>query len=518
MAIVVETTKGPIAGDLSPDGAVAIFRGVPFAMPPVGPRRWRAPEPMEPWAGVRAAREPRPIAPQFPLPPDSLIPLGDEKQSEDCLTLNLWGPGDPEGRRLPVIVWLHLGAFQFGSGSAPIYDGENWPRAGAVMVTPNYRLNKFGFLAHPALSREQGGRSGNYGLLDQIAALEWVRDNIARFGGDPDRVTVAGVSAGSSSVTYLMGSPLARGLFHRAIAESGGSFGGTAERTGVGDRWQTLADAERLGEIWASDLGAASAEELRALPADQVRVASEPNWTDTAGTFDVAQPIIDGRVVLADSRTVFVAGDQAPVPLLVGSAANEDLLLPFSPDLAAYRSQAEADFGPAADRFMALYPATTDEEAIAATMLANSHRLFTWQNWTMARLHAAAGHDTYYYRFEQAPPVPDVGYPEQNFPRPLGAFHGASLFYSFGRFDLRDWPWSEDDRRLAALVTAAWVALAATGNPTSAKPTSGLPHWPSFDPAAPAMMRLNAAPALDGVPDRDRLAFWDEFYGFDADA
>ena len=509
MQVVVETRNGSIAGQTSQDGAVAIFRGIPFAKPPVGDLRWRAPQPPEPWPDMRPARDPRPIAPQFPLPPNSLIPLGDEEQAEDCLYLNLWGPGDPAGQRLPVIMWLHLGAFQFGSGSAPIYDGENWPRAGAIMVTPNYRLNKFGFLAHPALSREDEGRSGNYGLLDQIAALEWIRDNIERFGGDPDRVTIAGVSAGSSSVSYLMGSPLARGLFHRAIAESGGSFGGTAERTGVGDRWQTLADAERLGEIWARKLGAADAEELRALSTDRVRIASEPNWTDTQGTFDVAQPIIDGRVVVADTRTVFAAGDQAAVPLLVGSAANEDLLLPFSPDLDSYRSQAEADFGPAADRFMALYPATNDQEAIAATMLANSHRLFTWQNWTMARLHAAAGNDTFYYRFEQAPPVPEGLYPEQNFPRPLGAFHGASLFYSFGRFASRDWPWSEGDRRLSAIVTEAWVAFAANGKPTS----GGLPQWPTFEPTAPAMMRLNATPALDRVPEQDRLAFWDEFYG-----
>lgn len=507
MEAAVRLKQGIVRGVVSGDEAVASYLGVPFAMPPIGDLRWQPPQRLPPGDAQFWADRTAPICPQYPLPADSVLPLGGEVEDEDCLYLNVWAPADAKGQHLPVIMWLHLGAFQIGSGSAPIYEGSNWARAGAVFVTPNYRLNKFGFFAHPALSVEQGGRSGNYGLLDQIAALEWIRDNIAEFGGDPHCVTIAGISAGASSVSLLMASPTARGLFHRVICESGGSFGPVCSRTSCGDAWQHLAGAEASGKAWADRLGASEMASLRALSADQVKAASETEWTDNDGVFDAAQPIIDGAVLETGSFDVFTAGNQAPVPLLVGSAANEDLLVPLSPSLEAYESDLGRIYGKWAPQFKALYPASTDAEAMGASMKANAHRLFSWQNWVMARLHAAAGHDTYYYRFEMEPPVPPGMHPEQALPRPIGAFHGASMFYIFQNFGTREWPWRQEDYALSRALVDAWLHFARHGKPVS----SGLPEWPCFHPGAQQVMRLGAQPRLETVPDRPYLDFWEAF-------
>lgn len=507
MEAVVRLRQGILRGAMSEDEAVASYLGIPFAMPPVGDLRWRPPQPLPPGDGEFLAVRTGPICPQYPLPPGSMLPLGEETESEDCLHLNIWAPANAQAERLPVIMWLHLGAFQIGSGSAPIYDGSNWARSGVVFVTPNYRLNKFGFFAHPALSAEQGGRSGNYGLLDQIAALEWIRDNIAAFGGDPECVTIAGISAGASSVSLLMASPLAHNLFHRVICESGGSFGPVAARTSCGDAWQHLAGAEASGKTWADGLGGGDMASLRSLSADQVKAASETEWTDNDGVFDAAQPIVDGIVLNAGSFETFTAGQQAPVPLLVGSAANEDLLVPLSPSLDAYESDVGRIYGKWAADFKRLYPASTDAEAMAATMKANSHRLFTWQNWVMARLHAGAGHKTYYYRFELEPPVPPAMHPEQALPRPTGAFHGASMFYTFRNFGTRAWPWRPEDFDLSRSLVDAWVHFARHGTPIA----DGIPEWPCFDPKAQRVMRLGAQPQLGLVPDQPYLDFWEAF-------
>ena len=503
----VSIKQGVVTGAVSGDGAVAAYLGIRFAAAPIGDLRWQPPQPLPAGSESVMATQRGPICPQYPVPVDCVLPLGDELQDEDCLFLNVWRPVDRSGERLPVIMWSHLGAFQLGSGSAPIYDGSNWARAGVVFVTPNYRLNKFGFLAHPALSAEQGGRSGNYGLLDQIAALEWIRDNIAEFGGDPDCVTIAGISAGASSVSLLMASPRARGLFHRAICESGGSFGPVLSRTACGDAWQHLAGAEASGQTWADRLEVSDTAALRAMSAAEIKAASEPDWTDNEGVFDAAQPIVDGVVLEEGSFAHFAAGRQAPVPLLVGSAANEDLLVPFSPTLEVYERDVARSYGEWAPAFKALYPASTDAEAVAASMKANSHRLFTWQNWTMARLHAAAGHDTYYYRFQMVPPVPPGRHPEQALPRPLGAFHGASMFYSFQNFDARDWPWRSEDFALSQAMVEAWTTFARTGKPVSVQ----LPQWQRFDPSEPRVMLLDAEPKISAVPDQPFIEFWNKF-------
>jgi para-nitrobenzyl esterase len=494
------TQQGWVAGAVSPDG-VAVFKGIPYAAPPVGNLRWRAPRPARPWRGTRACRQFAPVAIQATTLPPSPLPLAPEPQSEDCLYLNIWTGAALAGERRPVIVWFHPGAYQLGSGSAALFDGTSWARSGAVFVTSNHRLSLLGFLMHPALIAEDADGGGNYGLLDQIAVLEWVQTNIAAFGGDPNCVTIFGVSSGASSVSLLMASPLASGLFHRAIAESGGSFGPLSHTTGIGDCWQTIDGAVRSGETWARALGAITSETLRALSADQIRSATNARPRST-GVFDGLRPVIGGHGLVADTASRFRQGQQAQVPLLVGCAAREELSFAAGSDPDSFGVQAVREHGPDAKAFLQLYPASDDREAALSERSARGHRLFTWQAWTMARLHAGAGHPVYFYRFDQAPPASDGG--------DAGAFHGASILYGFDRFELRpDCAWSDADRAVSAAMIDAWVSFAQSGAPNSRK----LPDWPRFDPAAPLQMRLHEDSALAPIGDREALDFWDAYYG-----
>lgn len=503
---------GLLQGERLRDGRTVRFLGIPYAAPPVGDLRWRRPQPPRPWSGVRDATRPGPISIQRDRAANSLFPIDDEPQSEDCLYLNVWTAARSGGERRPVIVWLHPGGFQFGSGSTSLYEGKAWARAGAVFVTINFRLSRLGFLAHPALvAADDDGATGNYGLFDQIAALRWVRDNISEFGGDPGCVTLYGISSGATSASLLMGSPLAAGLFHRVIAESGGSFGPVGDHTGIGDHWQTSSAACETGARWAHGLGADTAEQLRALPARLIRSGSVAARNERRNVFDAARPVIGGPVLPVGTRTVFCAHRQAAVPIMVGSAANEGLgTLSSAGDLASFSEQAGNDHGKDASRFLELYPAATDEEAIAASLRANGHRLFTWQSWIWARLQARSGHPAYYYRFEQAPPVPPARYTQQRIARPLGAFHAASIFYAFDGFWSRaDWPWSDADRRVGHTMTATWVEFARTGRPAH----GDLPIWPTFDPAAQQLMHITSEASLGPIPARQNLDFWDTFYG-----
>lgn len=489
-----------------------------YAAPPVGPLRWKAPRPPASWEGVRPATAYGPVAPQPPVPPSSLYFPGERPQSEDCLHLNVWSPAEPEEPR-PVIVWFHIGAFLYGSGSAGAgpssdYDGEAPARAGVVAVTVNHRLGRLGFLAHPWLTAESPeGASGNYGLLDQIAALRWVQENIAAFGGDPSRVTVAGVSAGAAAVSALMSSPLARGLFHRAIAGSGGLFGPVAESVGINDLLQDLPAAERSGTRLTGLLGVRSLDELRALGPAELAAAHLPAERPFRmaflpvpvgrGDFDTAWPVVDGHVLPRSPYEVFSAGEQAHVPLLTGNAAGEAAAMPRLGDAAAYRADAEREYGDLAGRFLSLYPAETDEEAVTASATANGDRIFTRQNRTWARLHARTGGATWLYRWEHEPPVPD-GYAEG---RP-GAFHACEIPYAFGTLDARDWEWRPIDRELAATLSGYWTAFAATGDPNG----GGRPSWQPYVPDRPAALSFAARITQGPLPDAARLAFLDEHY------
>jgi para-nitrobenzyl esterase len=438
---------------------------------------------------------------QPPIPP-SPLPLITELQSEDCLYLNVWAPPVSQASRLPVIIWFHPGAYQMGSGSQPFWQGDAWARAGAVFVSFNHRLGKLGFLAHPELSNEsEDGLSGNYGLMDQLMVLRWVRDNIGAFGGDPECVTIFGASSGASSVSLLMAMPQAAGLFHRAIAESGGAFGPSDTSTGIGDRWQTLDAAVAAGAHWASGIGALDINHLRAMSAEEIcrRGALDPY--DRHDMFGAARPIIDGQLVPESPVSCFARRGQIKVPLLTGSAANEAMGMGASLSREDHVARAKEEFGELADQFLDLYPAETDEEAAIASRSADGDRLFTWQNWTMARLHADADNPTYYYQFDHAPPV--------DMERSASAFHTASIFYGFQSFGLRpQWEWNTDDQAVADVMRRSWLAFARSGSPNC----NLKPDWMRFYTGEPKQMRISADSGITEVSAQERKVFWDRFY------
>ncbi len=499
MIEVAPTEHGAVAGEVLADGVTA-FRGVPYAAPPRGLLRWRAPQPPTSWAGTRSCKRFGPVAVQPSALPASPLPFSSEAQDEDCLYVNVWTAAKTSSEQRPVVVWFHPGGYQLGSGSAALFDGSGWARAGAVLVTFNSRLGLLGFLLHPVLVNEQGADAGNYGLLDQLAGLRWVQANIAEFGGDPSCVTLFGLSSGASSISLLMASPVAAGLFHRVIMESGGSFGPVSDSTGIGDRWQTREGALRSGAAWATVLGATSLSALRALPADDIRESAGIGRDPGSGTFDGRRPCIGGPVAVAGTGERFRAGLQAGVPALVGYAAREASFLAERGVAATYRQRAERELGPLAARFLRLYPAADEQEAARSETRARGHRLFAWQAWASANLHARSGHPVYLYRFEQAPPAADGA----------GAFHGASVLYLFDRFRLRpDCAWREEDRTVSRAMIDAWVSFARTGTPRSC----WLPDWPRFDPREPRAMRLRADSVVADLPERSALEFWDEVYG-----
>ena len=514
----VRVAEGRLAGVLSADGRVRAFKGIPYARPPLGELRWRPPQPPAPWDGVRPAHAFGPNAPQLPVIANSLYAGGHEHQSEDCLTLNVWTGAEAADAREPVMVWFHYGAFQFGGSSLPLYDGEQLARAGVVLVSVNHRLGRLGFLSHPELSAESPhGASGNYGIHDQIQALRWIAENVAAFGGDPDRVTIFGLSAGSMSVSLLMASPLARGLFHRAIGQSGASFGPVGTSSAITDSMQDREHAERTGLALARSLDAATIEELRARSPQEIMLApltlGDDRWKFDAvdapfhrGALDCAFPSVDGHVLPQGAHAIFAEHRQAPVPLITGSVAGEASGMPYMADAARFVADAATEYGDLAGEFLDLFPAEDDEQARVSSAKANGDRVFVWQNWTWAHLHSAGDRNpTYYYHFSRVPPVPeDADFAE----RSPGAFHSAEIPYVFRHLDVRDWPWSAHDRELSAAMSAHWVSFARTGDPNG----DGAPDWPRFDADAPAAMHFGDALGMGEVPRPRELAFWDRYF------
>jgi para-nitrobenzyl esterase len=514
----VELATGRIAGIPSGDDRVVAFRGVPYGAPPVGQLRWRPTQPAKPWTGVRSAAFNGPSCPQPPLATNSLMFAGHEYRDEDCLNLNLWTAAEP-GERRPVMVFIHQGGHQFGSASVPFWDGDGLARAGVVAIAVNHRLNRFGFLAHPELTAEsEHAASGNYGYYDLLAALAWVQEHAEVFGGDPDRVTLFGQSAGAQATSALMCSPLAHGLFHRAIAQSGAFLGARGPSMGQCDTLSDLDQAEHHGLAVADALGVSSLAGLRAVPAHEVLAAplplDEPDWLYDAapgsfrrGAFDAAWPIVDGHLLPQHPYEVFAAGRQMDVPLITGSNSGERAGCPYLPTRAAYEADVRAEVGDLADEYLSLYPAATDEQAVVASGEAFADRIFAWQNWTMARLHARhASSPTFYYHWCRVPPVPaEAGYAE----RDPGAFHGAEFPYVFRNLAVRDWPWTDHDRRLSETIAGYWVTHAASGDPNG----DGRPHWPGFDPHAPESMTFGQdAIGMGPVPRRAQADFFDGFF------
>jgi para-nitrobenzyl esterase len=458
------------AGDLA--GAtvrgIESFKGVPFAAPPIGALRWRAPQPASAWDGVRDATHYAAACMQG----GDAWPLGTpaEPQSEDCLTLNVWRPaGIAADAHLPVMVWIPGGGWTDGSGSAPLYDGSRLAQRGVIVVTINYRVGALGFLAHEALSRESAqASSGNYGLLDQIAALRWVQRNIAAFGGDARRVTIFGQSAGSMSANLLTVSPPARGLFQRVIGQSGAVFI-PPEMVG-GDAFH-LAGAQAQGARFAAALGARTMAELREVPAAAIVKAQR----DFAFHF-----ILDKEVLPQEPWAVYGAGGQAPADMLIGWNADEGRLFIAGQTVTAatLESGIAGEIGQFPAALRPWYHASTDAQARAARAAFEGDLRMGYDTWTWMRLQAATGHGKVFaYRFEQAPPYP-AGSPFVDF----GATHGSEMRYVFDALDQEPWAWRPADRQLATALADYWTNFAKTGDPNGA----GLPQWPRYGVATPA--------------------------------
>jgi para-nitrobenzyl esterase len=481
------TESGKVTGVL--EGGLNVYKGVPFAASPVGDLRWRPPIHVAPWTGTRKTDAFAPACMQTGVSMPGETPPA---VSEDCLYLNIWTPAKRTREHLPVIVWIYGGGYINGSASMPLYWGDRLAHKGVIVVTIAYRLGPLGFLAHPELTRESPHHSsGNYGLMDQIAALEWIQRNIAAFGGDPKSVTIAGQSSGAISVSILMASPLAKNLFQRAIGESGGLF----EPLQLAPKF-LLANAEHDGEKYAVSLGATSLQELRLLPANRL--------TGNAG--GISYPVIEPYVLPLSPYSAFASGQQNDVPLLIGSNADEArAMIDVSHETAAlFDSDMEHSVGQLPPPLLAAYPHATDEEAKQARLGLERDLRFGWDMWAWARLQAATGQNrVYYYSFRQRPPFPAGSVYEG-----WGASHYAELWYVFDHLDQEPWPWTTADRKVAEEISSYWVNFAKSGNPNG----QDLPEWPAFTTAQSKVQYLGDPITVGGVANISGLTVFDSVY------
>jgi para-nitrobenzyl esterase len=495
---VVRTQAGPVEGTV--ENGLAVYKGVPFAQPPVGTLRWRAPQLPKPWVGVKRADSYAPACAQVSRA-NAALGIPALPTSEDCLYLNIWTPAKAAGDHLPVMVWIYGGGFTGGATSIPLYDGTKLARKGVVLVSIAYRLGPFGFLADPELTRESGRGSGNYGLLDQIAGLKWIQRNIAAFGGDPHQITIFGESAGGISVSMLAASPLANGLFQGAISESGGSFGPPRSDDEGGVNVPTLQTAERSGAAFLAALGASTIDEARKLSAE--RLLSGPGASMMGGRF---WPNFDGYALPRDQYLLYSAGLQNDTPVLIGTNADEGAIFPHPRDAASFVKLVRAQYGAYADKVLAVYPAGSDEQAARSASALMRDTAFGWNTWTWARLQSRTGKGrAYIYYFNHRPPYPDVP-----FFKGVGATHGAELAYVFGNPAEQNMHFTEEDQALSEAIMTYWTDFAKRRDPNG----DSLPRWQSFTARHPLVMRFDGSPQMGETPNLKQLQVLDGYYAW----
>ncbi len=496
---VVHTANGLVAGTSAATPGMRVFKGIPYATPPVGDLRWRPPQPPHSWDGTLKAEK---FGPECMQAPNAMGgPFRDtrvkrEPISEDCLYLNVWTPAKSSAEPLPVMVWIYGGGFKGGASSLAYYNGEAIAKKGVVFVSFNYRLGVFGFLAHPDLVAESPHHAaGDYGLLDMVAALEWVRDNVAAFGGDPQRVSIFGESAGSLAVSYLMASPLAKGLFQRVLGESGAGVEGSLAP------WPR-ARAEREGIKFAQSAGAKSIAELRAMSADQVYAACEAFVKVNGGWLASYWPDVDGWFLPDSPHHIFAAGKQNDVPLLTGTNADEGsfFLQPVSAE--TFIERAKTRFGDQAAEYLKIYPVDSQDKVLPSEIASKTDDMFAAAARTMVNLQTRTGKSkAYLYFFDRVPPMLNS--------QRYGAFHGADLFYVFSALNYHpEWGWTPVDTRLSETMIAYWVHFAAKGNPNG----EGLPHWPAYSSKTREVIKLGDTIEAAPLPHQARLDFWDAYF------
>ncbi len=514
----IQIENGKLLGVLSADQKIIAYKGIPYAQPPIDELRWQPPQPIGKWKRVLYARDFGPHCLQSSSYPDMVF--HDPGPSEDCLTLNLWAPSSAKPDRkspgLPVMVWIYGGGFSTGGTSEARQDGEFLARRGVIVVSMNYRLGIFGFLSLPELTEESPHHtSGNYGLLDQAAALAWVRQNIAAFGGDPANVTLFGQSAGSESVSVQMASPIANSLFTRAIGQSGAGF------PAAGNVTPTLAQAQGVNAGWATRaFGSDKLFYLRQLPADEIMEATMSR-TQPAPRFG---PIVDGYFLPDYLPRIYADGKQAHIPLLAGWTADEQHpAQPLTAD--EFFAQLRDNFGSHAKDALLVYPISTDAELARSADDFEGDSAHAYTTWAWIEAHSRTGDaPVYRYRFD----LPSPG--DRNHAVSLGAFHSDDIEYVFGTLDSRpEMKIRPEDRALSDLMQQYWVNFARTGDPNA----PGLPPWPSYNNAANSLqhgatiqnhltgiarpsdfpvMHLDATSAAKPDALRPRYLFLDQFW------
>lgn len=481
----VKVKEGIVKGTI--ENGLNVYRGIPFAAPPVGDLRWKAPQPAVKWKGVKQTTRFAPAPMQGGNPPSG--------KSEDCLYLNIWTPAKTAKEKIPVLVWIYGGGFSFGSTAEPGYSGAKLAKKGVVLVSIAYRVGQLGFLAHPDLSAENPNHvSGNYGILDQIAGLQWIQKNIAAFGGDPNKVTIFGESAGGISVSMLCASPLAKGLFHGAISESGGSFGPTRPTTFPGENMKTLTMAEADGKSYAQKVGVSSVAELRKMEADKL-----PMGMGMGGGW----PITDGYVIPDDQHKLYEAGKYNDVPVLIGYNSDEGASFSREKTPEEYYAGVKARYGKFADDLIKAYPAAQTSVPKTARDLARD-AAFGWQTWSWARLQAKTGKSkVFFYYFDQHPEYPKDS-PRYGF----GSPHGQEVAYVFMNLDASNLQTTKSDLEISEAMGTYWTNFAKYGDPNSA----GVPKWPTFSDANPQVMYFCQKPYIGPVPGAEALKVLDGYF------
>jgi len=488
----VKVQEGFLQGTFEND--LTVYKGIPFAAPPVDELRWRAPQTAAKWQGVRMADKfaPGPIQGQN-------LSFG---KSEDCLYLNIWSPAKSADERIPVLVWIHGGGFAAGAASEQLFYGDKLAKKGVILVCIAYRVGQLGFLTHPELSAESPNHvSGNYGLLDMIAGLQWIKKNIAAFGGDPKKVTIFGESAGGIAVSMLCASPLAKGLFSGAICESGGSFGPSRAKTFSGENMKLLRDAEATGVEFMKSVGVSSLAELRKLDADKL-----PGGMGLG----MAWPNIDGYVIPDDQYKLYAAKKYNDVPVLVGYNSDEGQSFSRAKTPEDYYKTVRERYGKFAEDIIKAYPAGENSVPKTARDL-DRDAAFGWHTWIWARLQSQTGKSkVFYYYFDQHP-----DYPEDSPRAGYGSPHGMEIPYVFQHLDasnpmLRNTQITKADEDISEAMSTYWTNFAKYGDPNG----KGVPVWPAFSDDHPIVMYFNKTPYTGPVPSGESLKVLDAYFSW----